>query len=164
MQPHLDLVTGRRRPHLHTLQQHTHHLPFVRHRCLRGLPQRRQIVGQPLNDSGQMVNAKYDNNGNELGAIASPPAPYWTDPASYKILRQPMKTSAEPLQLPEGSAIDLRAALDDGYVKAMVAVRCSRLRLGRIRHAQPRQPRRRRKTPCQAPVPKHCFRPTGRRP
>jgi type II secretory pathway pseudopilin PulG len=69
-----------------------------------------QIVGQPINDSGQMVNAKYDNRGNELGAVTSPEQPYWTDPAPYRILRQPMKTSAEPLQLPEGSAIDLRAS------------------------------------------------------
>jgi hypothetical protein len=69
-----------------------------------------QIVAQPVNDSGQMINVKYDNDGNALGTVPSSAAPYWTDPASYKILRQPMKTSAEPLQLPEGSAIDLRAS------------------------------------------------------
>jgi type II secretory pathway pseudopilin PulG len=83
-----------------------------------------EIVGQPINDSGQMIGIRYDNAGYALGpdratsySISSdppppavPPSPYWTDPAPYKILRQPMKNSAEPLQLPEGSAIDLRAS------------------------------------------------------
>jgi prepilin-type N-terminal cleavage/methylation domain-containing protein len=83
-----------------------------------------QIVAQPLNDSGQMIDVRWDNDGYALGpdrgasyvagtdpAPPSPPnAPYWTNPASYKILRQPMKTSAEPLQLPEATAIDLRAS------------------------------------------------------
>ena len=39
-----------------------------------------------------------------------PPAPYWTNPAPYKILRQPTPASEEPYQLPEGTAIDLRAS------------------------------------------------------
>jgi type II secretory pathway pseudopilin PulG len=70
-----------------------------------------QIVAQPLNDSGQMLNVRYDNDGNELPAKSvNGPFRYWTEPAPYKILRQPMKTSAEPLQLPEGTAIDLRAS------------------------------------------------------
>lgn len=77
-----------------------------------------QIVAIPLNDTGQMIDVRYDNAGYPLGsdragfaaAPAKPPAPYWTNPAPYKILRQPMKTSAEPLQLPEGTAIDLRAS------------------------------------------------------
>ena len=62
-----------------------------------------------------MINVKYDDKGNELGTVTPPVAPYWTDAASYKILRQPTKNSAEPLQLPEGTAIDLRASgLGDG--------------------------------------------------
>jgi type II secretory pathway pseudopilin PulG len=70
-----------------------------------------QIVAQPLNDSGQMLNVRYDNDGNELPAKSNnPPLRYWTEPSHYEILRQPMKTSAEPLQLPESSAIDLRAS------------------------------------------------------
>jgi prepilin-type N-terminal cleavage/methylation domain-containing protein len=78
-----------------------------------------QIVAQPLNDSGQMIDIRYDNDGYPIGpdraafaavAPSPPPPPFWTNPAPYKILRQPMKTSAEPLQLPEGSAIDLRAS------------------------------------------------------
>ena len=43
--------------------------------------------------------------------IAGQP-PFWTTPTSYKILRQPSPTSAEPYQLPEGIAIDLRASGD----------------------------------------------------
>jgi prepilin-type N-terminal cleavage/methylation domain-containing protein len=70
-----------------------------------------QIVAQPLNDSGQMLNVRYDNDGNELPHSSNNgPFRYWTEPAPYKILRQPMKTSAEPLQLPESTAIDLRAS------------------------------------------------------
>jgi hypothetical protein len=34
----------------------------------------------------------------------------WTYPLRYKILRQPTRTSDEPYQLPEGTAIDLRAS------------------------------------------------------
>jgi prepilin-type N-terminal cleavage/methylation domain-containing protein len=71
-----------------------------------------QIVARPLNDSGQMINATHDDYGNE---IASGFADFrskrsWTYPASYKILRQPMPTAAEPYQMPEGTAIDLRAS------------------------------------------------------
>ena len=47
------------------------------------------------------------------GAIAGsskPPAPYWGLPSPYKILRQPTPASEEPYQLPEGTAIDLRAS------------------------------------------------------
>ncbi len=34
---------------------------------------------------------------------------FWTEPASFRIERQPTPTSAEPLQLPAGMAIDLNA-------------------------------------------------------
>ena len=43
-------------------------------------------------------------------------ADYWTEPASYKIERQPTPSSAEPLQLPAGMAIDMTSSgvdLDD---------------------------------------------------
>jgi type II secretory pathway pseudopilin PulG len=77
-----------------------------------------QVVAEPINDSGQMIDIHWDNDGYPLGtdrlafstAPSKPSAPYWTNPAPYKILRQPAKTSAEPLQMPEGSAIDLRAS------------------------------------------------------
>ena len=82
-----------------------------------------RIVATPVNDSGQMIDIRYDDDGYPIGsdralfasAPAKPQAPYWTNPASYKILRQPAKNSTEPLQLPEGTAIDLRASgLGDG--------------------------------------------------
>src|SRR5207342_3621900 len=72
-----------------------------------------QIVAQPMNDSGQQINSRYDDNGNEIGSQAGstkPPAPYWAPPAPYKIIRQPTPASDEPYQLPEGAAIDLRAS------------------------------------------------------
>jgi hypothetical protein len=71
-----------------------------------------RIEARPLNDTGQMLNIAFDSDGNRLRdqLVASPAGPFWTNPASYKILRQPMPTSAEPFQMPEGTAIDLRAS------------------------------------------------------
>jgi type II secretory pathway pseudopilin PulG len=75
-----------------------------------------QILAVPLNDSGQQIYPKYDNAGFNLGTDreASAPAkrtgPYWTNPEPYKILRQAAIASDEPYQLPEGTAIDLRAS------------------------------------------------------
>lgn len=72
-----------------------------------------RIEAQPLNDTGQMMNVEFDLLGRrmrDLAAGANPQAPYWTNPAPYKILRQPMPTSDEPFQMPEGTAIDLRAS------------------------------------------------------
>jgi prepilin-type N-terminal cleavage/methylation domain-containing protein len=77
-----------------------------------------QILARPLNDSGQQIFPKYDNAGNNVGFDQEPqPAkqppltpPYWTNASPYKILRQPTLTSDEPYQLPEGTAIDLRAS------------------------------------------------------
>jgi prepilin-type N-terminal cleavage/methylation domain-containing protein len=76
-----------------------------------------RIDAQPINDTGQMLNIEFDDQGariRDLVAIGLTPAgpnrPYWTNPAPYKILRQPMPTSAEPFQMPEGTAIDLRAS------------------------------------------------------
>jgi prepilin-type N-terminal cleavage/methylation domain-containing protein len=70
------------------------------------------ITAQPINDTGQQINPKYDNQGVELGSAPSGTyeRPYWTSPAPYKIFRQPTSTSDPPYQLPEGTAIDLRAS------------------------------------------------------
>src|SRR5262249_49655849 len=71
-----------------------------------------QILALPLNDSGQQIYPKYDSTGKpiETGNTAQLNSPYWTDASPYKILRQPTLTSDEPYQLPEGTAIDLRAS------------------------------------------------------
>ena len=69
-----------------------------------------QILAQPVNDSGQQINPKYDDLGREIGAVVQAQAPYWSSPASYRILRRPTAMSDEPYQLPEGTAIDLRAS------------------------------------------------------
>ncbi|HEY3393725.1 MAG TPA: hypothetical protein VGK58_13525, partial [Lacipirellulaceae bacterium] len=77
-----------------------------------------QIIARPINDTGQQVYPEYDNQGFELGedrppppaAPARPQSPFWTRPTPYKILRQATFTSDEPYQLPEGTAIDLRAS------------------------------------------------------
>ena len=78
-----------------------------------------QILAVPMNDSGQQINPKYDDNGRDLPAQPARP-PFWASPAPYKILRQPTFTSDEPYQLPEGTAIDLRASgfgVDDHFYK-----------------------------------------------
>lgn len=71
------------------------------------------IEARPINDTGQMLNIEFDQNGDrmrDLPAGSSPQTPFWTSPAPYKILRQPAPTSNEPFQLPDGTAIDLRAS------------------------------------------------------
>lgn len=60
----------------------------------------------------------FDNNGNELPspevlADADGEDDYsycWTTPAPYRVMRQPVPSSGEPLQLPGGMAIDLGAS------------------------------------------------------
>jgi hypothetical protein len=72
-----------------------------------------QIVAQPINNSGQQINSRYDDAGFELGSQGSPykpQPPYWALPSPYKVIRQPTPASDEPYQLPEGTAIDLRAS------------------------------------------------------
>jgi prepilin-type N-terminal cleavage/methylation domain-containing protein len=74
-----------------------------------------QIIARPINDTGQQVYPKFDDDGFQLGEdrppnLQPPQSPYWTRPAPYKILRQATFTSDEPYQLPEGTAIDLRAS------------------------------------------------------
>jgi type II secretory pathway pseudopilin PulG len=68
------------------------------------------LVAVPVNGTGQMLNVMYDNDGHEIGSHTSPELPFYTSPAPYKIYRQAMPTSDEPFQLPEGTAIDLRAS------------------------------------------------------
>ncbi|MGI9457353.1 MAG: pilus assembly FimT family protein [Aeoliella sp.] len=86
------------------------------------------IVARPLNNTGQLITPVADNQGRTIdpttgtrlmegwiqlaqqGATSPPQAPYWTEPAAYKILRQPVTTPAEPYQLPDGAAIDLEAS------------------------------------------------------
>ena len=90
------------------------------------------LFAQVENDSGQMLSFVFDHTGfrvkpvaNQAGRVAMlrenfpvgalPTVgvpPFWSEPAVYKILRQPSPTSAEPYQLPEGIAIDLRASGD----------------------------------------------------
>ncbi len=72
------------------------------------------IVARPINNSGQLIAPVWGNAGFRVTAAsisaAIAVAPYWTEPASYKILRQPVTTSAAPYALPEGVAIDLEAS------------------------------------------------------
>jgi hypothetical protein len=76
------------------------------------------ILAQPLNDSGQQIKPRYDGQGFPLGADRppsppapqKPPEPYWTAAVPYRVLRQASLASDEPFQLPEGTAIDLRAS------------------------------------------------------
>jgi hypothetical protein len=73
------------------------------------------IEGLPLNDTGQMLNIEFDAFGRKLRdpiltGAATREAPFWTNPSPFKILRQPVPASGEPMQLPEGTAIDLRAS------------------------------------------------------
>ena len=75
-----------------------------------------------------MINTEYDNLGRLLrdGTQGGPQfqKPYWTAPMPYRILRQPTATSDPPYQLPEGTAIDLRASGwgdDDYFYRARTA-------------------------------------------
>ena len=66
-----------------------------------------------LNDTGQAFVPVSDNEGFALvpGAnLNNLTPPFWTNPAPFKIIRQPVTTSGPPLQLPEGVAIDLEAS------------------------------------------------------
>jgi prepilin-type N-terminal cleavage/methylation domain-containing protein len=70
------------------------------------------LWARPKNNSGQLINPRYYDDGREIGSFPPPRAglPYWTDPSTYKVLRQPTSTSDEPYQMPEGTGIDLRAS------------------------------------------------------
>ncbi|WP_425400872.1 pilus assembly FimT family protein [Aeoliella sp.] len=73
----------------------------------------------PVNNTGQVIEPEYAGDGSRLTSAALRAAvasnntgngPFWTEPAPYKIHRQPVPTSADPFQLPEGAAIDLEAS------------------------------------------------------
>jgi type II secretory pathway pseudopilin PulG len=68
------------------------------------------FVAKPVNDTGQVIGPRYDDNGYPIGTQTPSISPFWTEPAKYKILRQPMPTAVEPMQMPDGTAIDLRAS------------------------------------------------------
>jgi prepilin-type N-terminal cleavage/methylation domain-containing protein len=72
------------------------------------------IEARPLNDTGQLQAIDFDNNGNKLRdplpTGTTRPAPFWTRPHPYSIRRQPARSNDAPLQLPEGTAIDLRGS------------------------------------------------------
>ncbi len=94
------------------------------------------VVARPINDTGQVLKPVADQtgriaddlvagSGDQAGprlnegwleryrqgaANVEPVGPYWSEPMEYQVLRQPTPTSAPPLQLPEGTAIDLQAS------------------------------------------------------
>jgi prepilin-type N-terminal cleavage/methylation domain-containing protein len=73
------------------------------------------LFALPLNEAGPQINVEFDDLGRRMrdlppGTSPPPESPFWTYPAPYKILRQPMPASAEPFQMPDGTAIDLRAS------------------------------------------------------
>jgi prepilin-type N-terminal cleavage/methylation domain-containing protein len=77
-----------------------------------GVPQG-TLVTRPINVTGQEIQVHHDNRGFKLTDRITGRgggAPYWTMPTAYKVLRQPVPTSDEPYQLPEGTVIDLRAS------------------------------------------------------
>jgi hypothetical protein len=58
-----------------------------------------------------MFIPEYDRDGKSLREPATGyDVPYYTSPGRYKVFRQAAPTSDEPYQLPEGTAIDLRAS------------------------------------------------------
>jgi prepilin-type N-terminal cleavage/methylation domain-containing protein len=69
-----------------------------------------QIRAVAVNGTGQMMNMTHDDLGFEIATGAGKEPPFFTLPAPYKIFRQAMPTSDEPFQMPEGTAIDLRAS------------------------------------------------------
>ncbi|HEX3600838.1 MAG TPA: hypothetical protein VHU84_11890 [Lacipirellulaceae bacterium] len=84
--------------------------PFTVYFDRNSLSQPPQILARPLNDSGQQIIPRYDDQGKEIGSVSPLRRPYWTNASPYKILRQATLATDEPYQLPEGTAIDLRAS------------------------------------------------------
>lgn len=97
--------------------------------------QRPVIVAMPVNDTGQVIRPVADNLGRTADPltgikltegwidrwlhpprsrggrkVAQPIGPYWSEASEYQVLRQPVITEAPPLQLPDGTAIDLQAS------------------------------------------------------
>jgi hypothetical protein len=69
-----------------------------------------QIAAVAINGTGQMLSIRHDDLGFEIGTAGSSNPPFFTAPAPYKIHRQAVTTADEPFQMPEGTAIDLRAS------------------------------------------------------
>jgi type II secretory pathway pseudopilin PulG len=68
---------------------------------------------RPINAIGQLIDPVVDNHGQRL--LEPPPIgafelPYWSAACTFRILRQPVPTTDEPYQLPEGTVVDLRAS------------------------------------------------------
>ena len=66
-----------------------------------------------MNDTGQMINVEFDTGFRcPIGTVSPPNAPFWT-------IRMPLQNpppadaaGSDPLQMPAGTAIDLRASGD----------------------------------------------------
>lgn len=73
-----------------------------------------QIGAVPINNTGQLIEPVYDAAGQRLSTASirtgNSASPFWSEPCPYKIHRQPVTTSSDPFQLPEGTAIDLEAS------------------------------------------------------
>lgn len=81
------------------------------------------IAISPVDPSnGEFTFEYWANNaqGHLVRVADTPPdqgnIPFWTGPLEYQILRKPVATSTPPYQLPEGTAIDLRASGFGGEV------------------------------------------------
>jgi prepilin-type N-terminal cleavage/methylation domain-containing protein len=76
-------------------------------------PNAAKLIAIPLNNTGQALKPVYDAGGIRVTPAllqSGNTAPYWTEPAPYKIYRQPVPASGDPYQMPEGSAIDLEVS------------------------------------------------------
>ena len=68
---------------------------------------------EPVDGGGPDLRHAYDRDGNRITSPATQPLRFWTEPHRYKIIREPtvpLISTAPPLQLPEGAAIDLRGS------------------------------------------------------
>ena len=84
------------------------------------------FIARPQNATGQAVVPYHDGSGARFTpeSLANGLVPFWSNPARYKIHRQPAVTSASPYLLPEGIAIDLQGSgmMDDAplYIESAV--------------------------------------------
>jgi len=68
----------------------------------------------PLDGKEPDLDFAHDAFGEPIGSpeqIAGNRAPYWTEPAPYRVYRQPVPAAGEPYELPGGAAIDLQASV-----------------------------------------------------
>lgn len=66
--------------------------------------------GLPFAQMPQVL-PRYDDAGAAITAASDASRPFWTEPAPYKIHRQPVPAGGEPLELPSGVAVDLQASV-----------------------------------------------------